>query len=81
MVFGFGEFGYRNSSYEINAYPPYGPGGGRAFLGQISPGRILSTQELAMIYSSGSEAAATMAQKVRRNWLLNGEVYYQDWLL
>lgn len=79
--FRYREFGFRNNSFVINAYPPYGPGGGFARTGRGQIGRSLGIHERVAMNSGGMEAAGVLAQTVRRKWLISGEIPYRDWLL
>jgi hypothetical protein len=85
-VFGHGaryrEFGYKNNSFNLNLYPPFGSGHGSATRGQLRPGYKMPTyQENIAISTSGVEAEMLLANDLTSEMLLNDTLHYRQGLL
>ena len=76
-VFGHGarfrEFGYRNISYDLSLFPPYGSSRGTAY-GSRDPERRTTRHERIVISIGGSEANTILAESIRSRWLQRGGV-------
>ena len=74
-VFGHGarfrEFGYRNISYELTLFPPYGSGRGAAS-GSLDPRRRTTRHERIGVMIGGSEANTILAKSIRSKWIQRG---------
>jgi len=85
-IFGHGaryrEFGYKNNSFSLNLYPPYGDASGFASRGTLQPGYKSPTyQENIAIHTSGVEAEMLLANNIAAEILLNDTLNYRQGLL
>jgi hypothetical protein len=85
-IFGHGaryrEFGYKNNSFNLNLYPPFGDASGFAMRGTLRPTYKSPTyQENIAIHTSGVEAEMLLANNIAAEILLNDTVNYRQGLL
>ena len=81
-VFGHGscyrEFGYKNNSYSLSLFPPYGNGNGYAISGGLISNRTITTHERIMVIIGGSEANTQLSKSIRSKWLHRGSIKYRE---
>lgn len=84
-VFGHGaryrEFGYQDIQYELNLFFPWGSGRGWTQGRGVPPDQWVSRHELMMAATGGMEANSVLARRLRMNWMLRGQMTYDESML